>query len=275
MKVRVLDGQVIDMSKDLPVQDTVGENVGALYFTSSTVEALFNKADALLAAGREKEWLGSAVREIIRERKVQAVDIAGLPWAEIDFPYDLDRARREVWPAICQNAHKPKPLWKKVCLMAALPLILILPYFLTGLYNPQQPATWVSAEAPGATRMSITNGERTRSWWRLERGQEISVTVEGPGTARIDSRLILDDNTNESVPYVLDIHLDGHRLDWFKEKTSPSKSWKDSGLVVSERSRTEVDIPPGTHSLRISFVAPDEGRSAIVQVRYLEQPEPD
>jgi hypothetical protein len=175
---------------------------------------------------------------------------------------------------------------------------LILFYLLFGLRSTYQPATWVSAEAPGIPMISITNGVHTRSWWYVRKGREISVKVEGTGTTRIDSRLLLQSDSNETVPYVLDIRLDGQRLGWFEEKTTPSRSWKRSDCaapepgwfeegtassgprelsapVVSERNRFEVDIPPGVHTLLISFIAPEEIKAALLRVRYLEPPEVD
>ncbi|MDA0766449.1 MAG: hypothetical protein O3A92_06475 [Verrucomicrobia bacterium] len=34
------------------------------------------------------------------------MDVQGMPWTEIDFPEDLDHARRKVWPSIDGQAKK-------------------------------------------------------------------------------------------------------------------------------------------------------------------------
>jgi len=46
------------------------------------------------------EWLGSAINRITWRHRLACVDVAGMPWVEIDYPEDLERAQRFVWPAI-------------------------------------------------------------------------------------------------------------------------------------------------------------------------------
>jgi choline kinase len=41
---------------------------------------------------------------------IRGVDIADLPWIEIDFPDDLERARRRVWPQISHALTPTLPL---------------------------------------------------------------------------------------------------------------------------------------------------------------------
>ena len=107
MKVQIgMYDCVRDMSKELPANRTHGENVGVLNFSAATVTRLQARAAARIASGGQMEWLGSAVREVLQDRHIRGVDIAGLPWAEIDFAYDLDRARRDVWPAILASKDK-------------------------------------------------------------------------------------------------------------------------------------------------------------------------
>jgi choline kinase len=50
--------------------------------------------------GRERDWVGSAINVIARRHPIVCVDVAGLPWVEIDYPDDLAAARARVWPAI-------------------------------------------------------------------------------------------------------------------------------------------------------------------------------
>ena len=55
-----------------------------------------------VAANREHLPHEEAVRDLILERShiVEVSDITGSPWIEIDFPDDVDRATREVLPAL-------------------------------------------------------------------------------------------------------------------------------------------------------------------------------
>jgi choline kinase len=100
MSVKVGDGRLLAMSKDLPASEVSGENVGILCFTAETARALFTRAESLVAAGGERNWLASAVERLAQERVIHAVDIRGLPWQEIDFAEDLHRAREQVYPLL-------------------------------------------------------------------------------------------------------------------------------------------------------------------------------
>jgi choline kinase len=100
MKVCVEDGRLVEMSKRLPSTRTSGENLGILHLTEEVARSAFGVAGALLRRGGAKDWLGAAINSLVRRRPIGCVDVAGLPWVEIDFPHDLSAARRRVWPAI-------------------------------------------------------------------------------------------------------------------------------------------------------------------------------
>jgi choline kinase len=100
MKVCLETGLLRAMSKELAPAQTHGENVGMLRFERSAVPRLFDEAEALLASGSRRLWLAAAVERLAQHTPLRGVDIAGLPWVEIDFPEDLARGRTEVWSAI-------------------------------------------------------------------------------------------------------------------------------------------------------------------------------
>jgi choline kinase len=100
MKVALWQDWLVHMSKDLPADLTRGENVGIVRMSQRTAQNAFGVADRLLASGRMRDWLASAVNGAARRHLFRGVDVAGLPWTEIDFPEDLQRARSEVWPNI-------------------------------------------------------------------------------------------------------------------------------------------------------------------------------
>lgn len=93
-------GRLIAMSKLLPSAITDGENVGLLRLSGAAAQASFAAAGALLRHGHQRGWLAQAVSAIARTHRITGVDIAGLPWVEIDYPEDLVRARDHTWPAI-------------------------------------------------------------------------------------------------------------------------------------------------------------------------------
>ncbi len=100
MKVEVRDGRLAEISKELPRERTSGESVGMLRLGAASAASLFRKAAQLVAAGREGSYWAAAVSASLPEVPLRAVDVAGMPWIEIDTPGDLERARRQVWPRL-------------------------------------------------------------------------------------------------------------------------------------------------------------------------------
>lgn len=100
MKVSVRDATLVEISKDLSWSRTDGENVGLLRFSRLTAEHLFDAGEVIVANGGERSWLAAAVTRVSADRPIHCIDVAGLPWVEIDFPHDLVRARNEVFPAV-------------------------------------------------------------------------------------------------------------------------------------------------------------------------------
>jgi len=101
MKVEIENGILQTMSKSLPAHRSHGENIGILYFDEVIGRMLFREAENALEAGGRNMWMAAAVERVAQNACVSAVDVADLPWAEIDFPEDLDFARRVVWPELC------------------------------------------------------------------------------------------------------------------------------------------------------------------------------
>ena len=93
MKVKIWNGFAIDFSKQLPPWEAHAENVGVLKFGADGGRRLVTHIDALLAAGNENTWAPQAFAALAREWPIRAIDTGGLPWTEIDFPADLERAR--------------------------------------------------------------------------------------------------------------------------------------------------------------------------------------
>jgi choline kinase len=100
MKVRIRNGALVEMSKTLPPSRVSGENVGILKLTRQTAESTAAAAAALVAAGHERGWLAEAINFAAAERTITCIDVEGWPWVEIDFPEDLAKARKEVFPRV-------------------------------------------------------------------------------------------------------------------------------------------------------------------------------
>ena len=100
MKVKVEDGLVVDIRKDLDPNEAFGENLGVVRFRGEALEVLKDALKKLVDLGRVRDWFPAAFREFLKARPLYFLDVAGLPWIEVDFPEDLFKARKEIYPAI-------------------------------------------------------------------------------------------------------------------------------------------------------------------------------
>lgn len=100
MKIKVRDGLVMDISKEMDPLDADGENVGIVKFGPTGAKLLVGYMDALIGAGELKHWAPRAFLEFARRHPLHVLSTRGLPWIEIDFPEDYQRAVNEVLPKI-------------------------------------------------------------------------------------------------------------------------------------------------------------------------------
>lgn len=101
MKVRhTPEGRVLAMAKDLPLGTYQGENLGVVKFSADGVTRLAREVERLVGSGDVNAWAPKAFDAMCADHPIHAVSAAGLPWIEIDFPDDLERARTRTWPAI-------------------------------------------------------------------------------------------------------------------------------------------------------------------------------
>ncbi len=100
MKVRIWEGFAIDFGKDLPASQAHAENVGILKFGANGGRRLVDHLTALIGGGLVNAWAPRAFRALASAWPLRAIDTGGLPWTEIDFPEDLERARQVIAPAI-------------------------------------------------------------------------------------------------------------------------------------------------------------------------------
>jgi len=100
MKVKVRQGCVVDISKQMDPVEADGENVGIVKFGPAGASLLIEQMDALVARGNVKEWAPRAFREFAATQPLYAIGTRGYPWIEIDFPEDYTRACEEILPAL-------------------------------------------------------------------------------------------------------------------------------------------------------------------------------
>jgi len=107
MKVKVKDELVVDISKEMDPFDADGENVGIVKFSASGAKLLIGYMDQLISNGGANEWAPRAFLEFSRYHPLHALSTRGLPWIEIDFPEDYERAVDDIFPKLSIQANFP------------------------------------------------------------------------------------------------------------------------------------------------------------------------
>ena len=104
MKVKVKEELVVDISKDIDPLEADGENVGIVKFSASGAKLLLDYMNTIIESGAVKDWAPRAFREFAQRHPLHALSTRGLPWIEIDFPEDYQRATNEIFPKIESQA---------------------------------------------------------------------------------------------------------------------------------------------------------------------------
>ena len=100
MKVKLKEDLVIDLSKHMDPLEADGENVGIVKFSAAGAKTLVGYMNELIAGGAVKDWAPRAFREFALHHPLYALSTRGLPWIEIDFPEDYQRAVHDIYPKI-------------------------------------------------------------------------------------------------------------------------------------------------------------------------------
>ena len=105
VKLCLRDGVPVEFRKDIGevAYDTIGEASGFLRASPAFARALVAASEAYVDAGRLDEPYEEAIRDVLLSDAPPPVgveDITGIPWIEIDFPADVERAENEILPRI-------------------------------------------------------------------------------------------------------------------------------------------------------------------------------
>jgi choline kinase len=95
------DGRVLSLSKRLPADyDEAGEGVGFLKVQKQDIPSLLHSVRTCIEAGQLDMEYEDALTTFFQNVPVGYEKIGGLPWVEIDFPEDIQRAASQILPAI-------------------------------------------------------------------------------------------------------------------------------------------------------------------------------
>ncbi len=101
MKLFADGDRVVAISKDNKVKSPcVGEGVGFLKLSAEDGPVLKDALDELINEGRLDAEYEEAIDRCLDQSDMGFVKVDGLPWIEIDFTEDIERAEREILPRL-------------------------------------------------------------------------------------------------------------------------------------------------------------------------------
>ena len=104
VKLCISGGQIVDFHKKPQVaHEWHGESVGFFRFAPQTAVELADRAWGYVKAGKPQLEYEEAIRDMILAASAGTFgyeDVSELPWIEIDFQADVDKARAQVLPAL-------------------------------------------------------------------------------------------------------------------------------------------------------------------------------
>ena len=272
-KVAIRQRRVVDLGKDLPPRSARGESLGMLKFEADGARALLETADHLIRDGQETAWVIEATRAVCTQVPIYGVNVAGHAWTEIDFPYDLDVARREVWPAIWRGRWRKQVYWKRTRWLAwaAAAFVLALVGWVASTHLGPGSIDWETVPLTGTQAVRIERNGNTQRWWDVSPNTAVSAQVTSR-EAMVEVRLVLPDAAADSLRYVVAVTVDGEPEDWRALTATPDSSVHLTGAVVGDRDRIELSLPAGRHQVGVSLVAGHAERM-LVRVRQSEERE--
>lgn len=98
-------GQINEFRKNVAEEldyDIQGESVGFFKFTKLIGASLLGRINDYLAKGENNTPYEEAIRDLLLTYPEQFgyEDVTGVPWIEIDFPEDIERAQNEIIPEL-------------------------------------------------------------------------------------------------------------------------------------------------------------------------------
>lgn len=272
-KVAIRDGKVIDIGKDLPSELARGESLGLMCFDAEGSKTLFAGVNALVKNGGEKSWVMEVVRSVCTKLAMQGANVAGLPWAEIDFPYDLNRAQKEVWPAIHKSRRKKILRWRRAKWVAVGLGALLLTgagWFISSNLNKQS-IVWTTIHPLHGNECVLTLLNGAQQWWMTSRKEPLQAVIHGPSKVRAELRLLISPDDQVHDRYVVQVLVDGKPHIWEVFNADPDPEAIMTEAVVGDRDRIEFELPQGDHQIEVGLLT---GTSEWLLIR-IRCPEPE
>lgn len=105
VKLCVKGDRLVEFRKQVAQEldyDFAGESVGFFRFDGEIARRLARRTEAYIDRGKRDEPYEESIRDLLLDTptKFGYEEIAGLPWIEIDFPEDIQRAQDEILPQL-------------------------------------------------------------------------------------------------------------------------------------------------------------------------------
>lgn len=94
-------GLVKEVSKNVSPKEAYGEFIGLVRLSTKGAKLLADELEEMMREGSLASYLTRAFERLARKGyEVHVSAASGNPWIEIDFPDELERARRVIFPAL-------------------------------------------------------------------------------------------------------------------------------------------------------------------------------
>jgi choline kinase len=108
VKLCIRDREIVEFRKWLSAEfDFCGESVGFIRMSARMAESVIAQTQLYLGQDRRHDPYEEPIRDVIltsRRETIAYEDITGLPWIEIDYAADVERATAEILPRIVEAA---------------------------------------------------------------------------------------------------------------------------------------------------------------------------
>lgn len=102
MKVRLENGKIVEITKEMPVEAAAGEFIGIAKIKKNVIDDLNNSAADILREKIFKSYFEGALQRIFDMNKydVTMIKTSGRFWGEVDFLEDYQRVEKYVCPEL-------------------------------------------------------------------------------------------------------------------------------------------------------------------------------
>ena len=270
-KVAIKQRRVVDIGKDLPPVSARGESLGLMKFDRDGAQAMLTTVDHLVHDGQTDAWVIEATRAVCSQVPLYGLNVAGRAWAEIDFPHDLDVARREVWPVIQRGrwrTHTPLKQMRWAAFLLAGAGLASAGWISNTRFGPGS-VDWETIEIPNAREAALERDGALQRWWEVPVNVPVTAHFDGP-TAVVEVRLMLPDGASGKQPYAVEMSVD-EREDWHAFTATRDDSVHLAGTSLGNRhSILQSALSPGHHRVAVKLV---DGPAQRMLVR-IRRPEP-